>query len=247
MKRLTPIQKKITFNIILAVVVIIATSVISLILLRAFGIVSFEGGLRFDAKLFDSFKNSWYGALIFILFQTILTILLCAIPASSMAFIILATNIYDAPWMAFGLSFSSVLISSAIMYMLGRFGGYRICTRILGEEDCDRSLTLLRHKSQVYFPLMMLFPLFPDDALVMMAGTIKMKLKWFIPSIIIGRGIGVATIVFGLKIVPFEEFTSLYDWVLFLSLCLFWIMVVFKLAGKLNDKIEASNNDENRG
>ena len=44
---------------------------------------------------------------------------------------------------------------------------------------------------------MMMFPIFPDDALVMIAGTLKMKLRWFIPSIVIGRGIGIAAIVFG--------------------------------------------------
>ena len=70
------------------------------------------------------------------------------------------------------------------MYILGRFGGYKLCVKLLGEEDCNKSLDLLETKSTIFFPLMMLFPVFPDDALVMIAGTIKMKLKWFIPSII---------------------------------------------------------------
>ena len=124
------------------------------------------------------------------------------------------------------------------MYLLGRFGGYKLCVKILGEEDCNKSLELLETQSTIFFPLMMLFPVFPDDALVMIAGTIKMKLKWFIPSIIIGRGIGIATIVFGFSLIPFESFTTLYDWIIFITVCVVWIFVIFHFANKLNKRLE---------
>ena len=84
----------------------------------------------------------------------------------------------------------------------------------------------------------MIFPAFPDDALVMIAGTIKMKLKWFIPSIILGRGIGIATIVFGFSLIPFESFTTLYDWIIFITVCVVWIFVIFHFANKLNKRLE---------
>lgn len=238
-RKLSDFHKKIIFDTLLLILVLFAISVISLILLSVFKIVTFEGGrVRFDPELFDSFKYSWYGAIIFILFQTIATILLCVIPGTSMAFIILSTNIYDRPWEAFLLSFISVIISSAGMYLVGRYGGYKLCSKLLGKEDCDRSLAVLRTRGTIYFPLMMLFPFFPDDALVMMAGTVKMRLSWFLPSIIVCRGIGVATIVFGLTIIPFESFTTLYDWIVFLTVCLFWIILMFRLAHKLNNKLE---------
>ena len=134
------------------------------------------------------------------------------------------------------------MISSLIMYLLGRFGGYKLCVKLLGKEDCDKSLDLLETKSTIFFPLMMLFPVFPDDALVMIAGTIKMKLKWFIPSIILGRGIGIATIVFGFSLIPFESFTTLYDWIVFITVCVVWIFVIFHFANKLNKKLENKKN-----
>ena len=102
-------------------------------------------------------------------------------------------------------------------------------------------MPLLSSKSLVYFPLMMLFPIFPDDALVMLAGTVRMKLGWFIPSIVIGRGIGVATIVFGISLVPFDSFTSLYDWLIFFTVIIVWVFIIFSLAGKLNAFIEKNN------
>jgi uncharacterized membrane protein YdjX (TVP38/TMEM64 family) len=88
-----------------------------------------------------------------------------------------------------------------------------------------------------------MFPIFPDDALVMMAGTLKMKMKVFIPSIIIGRGLGIATIVFGFAIIPFDTFTSVYDWLVFITVCGIWIFMIFKMAHKLNEKIEKSHHN----
>jgi uncharacterized membrane protein YdjX (TVP38/TMEM64 family) len=76
--------------------------------------------------------------------------------------------------------------------------------------------------------------MFPDDALVMMAGTLKMSLKWFIPSIAVCRGIGVATIVFGLNFIPFELFTAWWHWALFIGACAVGIALVFFLAYRLN-------------
>ncbi|MBO7290931.1 MAG: hypothetical protein J6U62_05660, partial [Bacteroidaceae bacterium] len=64
----------------------------------------------------------------------------------------------------------------------------------------------------------------------MVAGTLKMDLKWFVPSIVLGRGIGVVTIVFGLSIVPFDKFTSIWHWIIFIALCALLIVAVFYFA-----------------
>lgn len=235
-------KKKLIINALVVLLTLLASAGLSMLILSAFKVVSFDDGIVFNPNLFESFKNSWYGWIIFILFQAILTILLCIVPGVSMAFIILCSTIYTEPWQAFIISFLSVMVSSLIMYLLGRFGGYKLCVKLLGEEDCNKSLELLETKSTIFFPLMMLFPVFPDDALVMIAGTIKMKLKWFIPSIIIGRGIGIATIVFGFSLIPFEQFTTLYDWIIFITVCVVWMFVIFHFANKLNKKLENNKN-----
>ena len=227
-------NKKGIFNLFMMFLGVIAISVLSFVLLLAFGIVHIDDGINFNLEVFDSFRNSWYGWIIFILLQTVLSMLLCAIPGAAMAFIFLSQAIYSAPWQAFLLSFSSVMIASTVMYSLGRAGGYKICVRMLGEEDCAKSLGLLRDKGTVYFPLMMMFPIFPDDALVMVAGTLKMSLKWFIPSIVIGRGIGIATVVFGFSIVPFDKFTTPWHWIIFVTLCAAAVFLVFFGAYRFN-------------
>ena len=236
-------KKKKILEILLTVLALIAISVISILILSGFDIISFDNGFVFNEKLFNSFKNSWYGCLMFVVFQTILTVLLCIVPGISMAFIILCTKLYENTWVAFLVSFSSVMISSVLMYITGRFGGRKVCEKILGKEDCDKSLELLTSKSTIFFPLMMIFPVFPDDALVMMAGTIKMKMKWFMPSIILGRGIGILTIVFGFSLIPFEEFDSLYDWIVFITVCIVWIFIIFHFANKLSKRLEIKSSD----
>ena len=125
-------------------------------------------------------------------------------------------------------------MSQNIMIRIKQLTDYAISKKLIGEEDCEKACELLNTKGLIYFPMMMMFPVFPDDALVMVAGTLKMSLKWFIPSIVIGRGIGVATIIFGLSIVPFDKFTSIWHWVGFIALCALLIVGVFFLANRFN-------------
>ncbi len=226
-------NKKSLLNMCIALATLITISFLSMLIFMAFDIIYFDDGIKFNTEIFNSFKNSWYGWLVFIGIQILFTILLCFVPGMSMALILLCQTMYERAWQAFAISFISVMISSTVMYLLGRFGGYRVCARILGDEDCEKATKLLK-KGSIFFPFMMLFPIFPDDALVMMAGTIKMSPKWFIPSIIIGRGIGIATIIFGLSIVPFDKFTSPWHWVIFVLACAVFVFAVFFLAYKFN-------------
>ena len=219
--------------------IVIAISLATFGILLLCGVMKIGAdGVEFNAALFESFKYTWYGIALFVILQAIITVLLCVIPGVSMAIIVACTLLYDVWWHAFLISFVSVMSSSAFMYFVGRFGGYKICEKMLGKDDCEQATELLRNKGTVYFPLMMAFPAFPDDALVMIAGVTKMSLKWFIPSIIIGRGVGIYTIVRGLSIVPFDSFTGIYDWFILITVCAFWVILLFYLAHKLNVKME---------
>ena len=226
-------NKKALIYLALMLAFIVTLSIVSVFVLRAIGIIYVDGEeITFNVDLFDDFKSSWYGWIIFILLQTVLSMLLCIVPGASMAFIMLSKSLYSVPWQAFLLSFVSVMIASMVMYSVGRFGGYKICAFLLGEEDCEKSLGLLRNKGTVFFPLMMMFPIFPDDALVMIAGTTKMSLKWFIPSIVFGRGIGIATIVFGISLTKY--LTTPWLKVLFVAGIVLFVFLVFYFANKFS-------------
>jgi uncharacterized membrane protein YdjX (TVP38/TMEM64 family) len=226
--------KKIIYLIIALIVIALVTAVV----LTLLDVVYFDQGIKLNVELFSTYSKSFVGVLYYLLLQCIVTVLLCALPGTSLTFIMLSTVVFDKPYIAFLVSFTGVGLSSTLMYIVGRFGGYKLCAKLIGEEDMANATKLMREKGTIYFPIMMTFPIFPDDALVMIAGVSKLKLAWFLPSVILGRGIGIATTVFGLAIVPFESFTGLYDWFLLITACAFWVILIFILANKLNAYLE---------
>lgn len=240
-------NKELISNIIFAALVILVVTLAALLVLYGFGVVYFDDGVQLNTVLFDSFKNSWYGWMVIIFVQVVLTTLLCFVPGFSMTFILLLQTMFDKPWQSFLVAFIGVMLTSLAMYFTGRFGGYKFCKRMLGEKDCLRASELLNNKGAVYFPLMMMFPLFPDDALVMIAGTLRMSLKWFLPSVVFGRGIGIATIVFGLGGIPFERFTSIWHWVAFILICALGLVAVFYMAYRFNEYLEKRKKMNNIG
>lgn len=215
---------------------VISVSVLSLLTLALFGVVRLEDGITFNAEMFMSFKSSVWGYVVFTLLQTLLSMLLCVIPGAAMALTLLSMAIFT-PTEAFIISFISAQLASYLLYAIGRFGGYRLCVRFLGGKDCERALTMLRNRGTVYFPLLMAFPTFPDEALTMIAGTIKMSLAWFVPSIIVARGIGIAAITFGLGNIPFDRF-NLLQWIIFVLLAILLTFGVLYLAHRLNVSME---------
>ena len=232
-------NKKILLHALWLILGVVAISLLSLLLLVAFNVIYFQDGeMLFNSDLFLSFKSEWYGWVIFILLQTVLSMLLCAIPGAAMALTLLSMTVYTEPWQAFVISFIAMLLASNTLYIIGRFGGYKICEKLMGEKDCEHALTLLRNKGTVYFPLFMAFPTFPDEALTMVAGVIKMSLKWFLPSLFIGRGIGIVAITFGLSSIPFELFTTPLHWIAFILVCAVFVVGVFYGAHRLNKYME---------
>lgn len=226
-------------KLLMVVLACILVSFLALLILYLFGIVYFDHGMKINANVFEDFQDNWYGITLSILFFVLVTMALSFVPGKSTALTIIYQAVFNHPWKAFLIVFIGIEIASILMYLIGRFGGYKICKKILGEKDCERASNLLNHKGVIYFPLMIVFPLFPDDALVMLAGTFKMSLKWFIPSIVLGRGIGVATVIFGLALIPFDRFTSFWHWFLFVFILLTLIAFVFYLAHLLNKFLES--------
>ena len=228
---------------ILVLTVLVALSIGALLLLSAFDIVYYDDGLHMTPRteeLIHGFINTWYGWIIIILVQVVITILLCFVPGVSMMFIMFLASISPTKLAAFIITFIGVIITSIVMYFTGRLGGYTICAKLLGKDDCRKASRLLNDRGVVFFPLMMLFPIFPDDALVMIAGTLRMSLKWFIPSIVVCRGIGVAAIVFGVSGLQhiFDKFTTPWHWAIFITECVFCILAIFWMANKLSRYLE---------
>ena len=161
-------------------------------------------------------------------------------PACSMAFdlLSLATFDYLPPIGIFAICFTSVVLTSVVMDLIGRFGGNRAIVKILGKEDYEEAKDLIQEKGMVYVPVMYLLPIFPDDAICMVSGATKMNFWVHLLEIILCRGIGCATIIFGVQIIPNEvsSFTSRnpLDYMRIGVLILFYLGLLLYLARRVD-------------
>ena len=198
-------------KILVVILIVAAISVALYFVLDHFGLTDVN-------KLKDFLKSVGpWAVIVYILLRVFATIFLSFVPACSMAFDLLsiATFDYYPPIVIFLICFASVVITSVCMDLIGRFGGNKAVIKILGKEDYEEAIELVQEKGLVYVPVMYLLPIFPDDAICMVSGATKMNFWVHLLEIILCRGIGCATIVFGLQIIPQDLVNNLkaFNWV----------------------------------
>ena len=193
-------------KILIVLLVIASISVGLFFILRAFGLT--------DVNLLKDWlkKTGPWAIISYVILRVVCTIFLSFMPACSMIFDLLSLAVFDylPPFVIFLICFASVVITSVVMDLIGRFGGNKAIIKILGQKDYDEAKDLIQEKGMVYVPVMYLLPIFPDDAICMVSGATKMNFWVHLLEIILCRGIGCATVIFGVQIIPPEvtSFTS---------------------------------------
>jgi len=223
----------------LLILIIIALSIGLLFLgiLMIFNVIQFDNGLVFNVSLFDDLKNSAWIYIIFLILQIIITTFLSFVPATSMLFIGLGVILFGSTWQCFLTCFSGVILSSVCMDLIGRFGGSKLVSKLIGQEEFEKALKLVKDHGKVYVPIMYLLPIFPDDAICMSCGTLKLNFWYHLCSILLCRGIGCATIIFGINLIPYQQFTTFYDWLICGAVLIVYIFVLLKVARFIDKKI----------
>lgn len=175
-------------------------------------------------------SGGMFSFVVFVLLQILQTTIL-QIPA---IFITIAGSLVFGPWVAFFLSFIAVMIGSIIMFWIGRKAGRRFLNWLAGKEEADKWIERMSHGKYLFF-LMMLFPLFPDDILCVVAGLTNMSFGFFVVTNIIARSIGLAcTVFFGSgSIIPFSGW-GLIVWGVLILL----VASLFYLSVKYQNKID---------
>lgn len=216
MKKLPSIPKEKLKKYIKIVVVLGVILLIGLLVFLVLRILGWAHVIDFNEilNIFRDFikKTGPWAVIVYIALRVVATVFLSFMPACSMAFDLLciATFDYLTPLGRFGICFASVVITSIVMDFIGRFGGNKAIVKILGQEDYDEAKDLVKEKGMVYVPVMYLLPIFPDDAICMVSGATKMNFWVHLIEIVLCRGIGCATIIFGVEIIPssVSSFTS---------------------------------------
>lgn len=175
-------------------------------------------------------KGGMFSFIIFILLQILQTTVL-QIPA---VFVTIAGAAIFGIWPAFIMSYISIMIGSIIMFWIGRKAGRKFLNWIVGKSESEKWIDRMSGGKYLYF-LMMVFPMFPDDILCVIAGLTNMSFTFFFWTNILARGLGVACTVFlgSGEIIPYRGW-GLVVWGVLIAI----VIVLFFLSVKYKTKID---------
>lgn len=172
-----------------------------------------------------------YSYIIFIVIQFLQVTFL---PLPAVVTTVAGTLVFG-PWITLGLSLFAVLSGSMFAFFLGRKVGRKLVVWVAGEKDALKWEEKLKRGKFVFF-LMMLFPIFPDDILCIVAGCIgSISWKFFITTNLITRPIAIAMTCFlgSGQLIPFSGW-GIPVWIVLVILAI----IVFYLSIKYQPQIE---------
>ena len=165
-------NKKIIRTLIIAFI-FVAIVAIGYIVLKVTGVLEL-----FDSA--ESLKELILGTGIWcrIVFMFIQFLQVTFLPIPAMITTIAGTLIFG-PWETVFMSIVSIMLGRLFAFWLGRKFGMPVVKWMVGEQDANKWSQVLGRGKYTYF-LMLLFPLFPDDILCMIAGITTMSWKFYI-------------------------------------------------------------------
>lgn len=182
-------------------------------------------------------KTGYWGYLIFIILQVIITTLMCFVPATTFTFSIIAAQMFGA-LPGFITAAIACFLSSMVMFTIGDKLGEPFVDWLIGKESRIKAQDMVSTRATVLVPFMLAFPFFPDDAICMVSGMTKMKYWYFAIVAAVTRTIGVGVTCFlGGNVIDYSAF-SILDWVLVINLFAIDVFLVWKLSTWLENYIK---------
>lgn len=219
-------SKILRISLIVAVFVLIALAVfLPLKLSGALNKISNEDDLK---QIIND--GGLYSYLIFFAIQFLQATFL---PIPAMVTTITGTLIFG-PFVSFLISFVAIFLASLLMFFLGKKVGKKFVVWAVGKDDFEKWSNALSKGKYTFF-LMMLFPLFPDDILCLLAGaTMPMSYTFFIVTNLITRPIGILATCYlaSGKLIPFSGW-GIPVWCVLALLGIAALILSFKYQNKL--------------
>lgn len=177
------------------------------------------------------------GAYSYILFFILQFLQVTFLPLPSFVTTVAGTLLFG-PWIACGISLLAILLGAIFAFFLGKKVGRKLVVWVAGKDQADKWEKKLKRGNFVFF-LMMLFPVFPDDILCIVAGTIGMSYKFFIITNIITRPIAIVTTCFlgSGTLIPFSGW-GIPVWIVLVLIVAVLFFVCFKYQPQIENYIE---------
>ena len=235
-------HKKQILQLLLVLALGIAISLIFVLVFFLTGVMYWENGIKINADLFHDLQNNIWLYVVFVIVDAVGCTILSMNPLGSGVFVWLGIALFGANWKCFVTVLSGCLLSYIMIDAIGRFGGSKLIIKIFGKEEYDNATEIINEKGYVYVPISYLLPVFPDDFICLCVGS--MKMKWWVHMIyaLIGKSVGIATVVFGVSIIPKEmflplSFDKLYNYFVLIACLIVYITLLFKIARSIDKKL----------
>ncbi len=137
-------------------------------------------------------------------------------------------------------SLIGILIGTFTAYYIGKYPGERVVAWLVGRENLDKTLKLVKGKDKIILTFMFLFPFFPDDVLCFVAGMSSMSQLYFIIMILVTRIISVYTTAYSLNgsLIPYDTPWGIALWALLIALTIGIAVFVYKHGDRIEAKIK---------
>lgn len=100
-----------------------------------------------------------------------------------------------------GVVISAYMSGCILAYWIGRKFGTKAIKWCAGsEEEFEKWSSAINNKGKWFYLVTVLFPMFPDDILCLVAGSVKFNFKFYVVANLIGRTIGLITMLLTMKL-----------------------------------------------
>lgn len=104
-------------------------------------------------------------------------------------------------WLMVANILSAYIAGAVVAYWIGRIWGQKAVKWCAGSDaDYDKWADFINRKGKGWYALTVLLPIFPDDLLVLVAGSVKLGFWFFFWTNLICRGIGLICMVGALQV-----------------------------------------------
>ena len=185
-----------------------------------------------DLRLFISGFGK-FASIIFILVQ-FLQVSLLPIPA----FITVGAGVLlFGPLKGAILSCIGIIAGSVCAFFIGKIFGYKVACWLVGKEELDKGIKILKGKDKIILTFMFLFPFFPDDALCFVAGLSSMSWQFFLIMMVTTRIISIFASSFSMNnsIIPYDTWWGIIIWIVFFALTVMISILLYKKGNKIQD------------
>lgn len=139
---------------------------------------------------------------------------------------------------------SAYMCGCILAYWIGRWFGKRAVKWCAGsEEDYKKWSTALNSKGKWWYLVTVVFPVFPDDILCMVAGAMKFDFKFYVFANFIGRTIGLVTALLTLNLLNIGDSNFPYMIIVW-AVALIAEFVMYLVLKKKEKKNELNDNRE---